>query len=86
MNRNSRFNSPYAKAIPREEVVHMNTQVSKVLGFVWLGLKILVVVIIVFPFIDKLRHKDLFGKAINLVNEYDIGCKPCICQFNGTYN
>ena len=55
-------------------------------SILWTGVKIVLILFVVFPFIDKIRHKDYFSRAINFINEYDIGCKPCICpiMFNRT--
>jgi hypothetical protein len=63
---------------------------DNILSFVsviWTSIKVVLILFIIFPFIDKIRHKDYFSKAVNLINEFDIGCKPCICPsiiFNKT--
>jgi len=64
---------------PVKEKDFTNEQVMSFVNILWFGLKIMLILFVVFPFIDKIRHKDYFSKAINLINDYDIGCKPCIC-------
>jgi hypothetical protein len=54
-------------------------QAANVLNTLWIILKVGIVLLIVFPFLDKLRHKDYITKTLNFINEYDIGCKPCEC-------
>ena len=63
-------------------------QLLTLVSILQMGVKIVIILFVVFPFIDKIRHKDYFSRAINFINEYDIGCKPCICPnvFNTTMN
>jgi hypothetical protein len=49
---------------------------------IWTIIKVILILFIIFPFIDKIRHKDYFSKAVSLINELDIGCRPCICPEN----
>ena len=67
------------KAVKEKEKDYTKDQVMSFVNILWLGLKIILILFVVFPFIDKIRHKDYFSKAINFINDYDIGCKPCIC-------
>lgn len=54
-------------------------QLLSLMNILWTVVKVVLILFVIFPFIDKIRHKDLFSKAVNFINEYDIGCKPCIC-------
>jgi len=67
------------KPVREKEKDFTKEQVMSFVNILWFGLKIMLILFVVFPFIDKIRHKDYFSKAINLINDYDIGCKPCIC-------
>ena len=56
-------------------------------NIIWTSIKVVLILFIIFPFIDKIRHKDYFSRAVNIINEFDIGCKPCVCPeiaFNKT--
>ena len=53
---------------------------EKVFDFInlcWRLVKLVVILVIIFPFIDKIRHKGYITQAVNFFNDYDIGCKPC---------
>ena len=73
------YDEPCHKTGPRE----VNRDV--ILPFVsniWTIIKVVLILFIIFPFIDKIRHKDYFSKAVSLINELDIGCRPCLCPEN----
>jgi hypothetical protein len=55
-------------------------QIMSLVNVLWTVIKIALILFVIFPFIDKIRHKDYFSRAVNFINEYDIGCKPCICS------
>jgi len=53
---------------------------EKVVDFInicWRVVKVVLILVVIFPFIDKIRHKGYINQAVNFFNEYDIGCKPC---------
>jgi hypothetical protein len=64
--------------------VKAKKQINEILKLVWIVVKITVIIILIFPFLDKLRHKNLLTKFTDLVSEYDIGCSPCYCSCNNT--
>jgi hypothetical protein len=73
------------KTIDEEEEEEHNElrgkkQINEILKLVWIVVKITVIIILIFPFLDKLRHKNLLTKFTDLVSEYDIGCSPCYCN------
>ena len=47
------------------------------INFCWRLFKLALILVIIFTFIDKIRHKGYITQAVNFFNEYDIGCKPC---------
>ena len=59
-------------------------QMNELLKLVWIVFKETVIIILIFPFLDKLRHKNLLTKFTDLVSEFDIGCSPCYCNCNNT--
>jgi len=59
-------------------------EMNELFKLVWIVVKITVIIILIFPFLDKLRHKNLLTKFTDLVSEYDIGCSPCYCNCNNT--
>ncbi len=76
--------------VNKEEV---DTQMKNVVHYVWFILKVAVVAIVLMPFLDKVRRHELVGKAIEIVNSTDFGCKsqscycpPCSGQPNNTRN
>ena len=74
------IDEPSPKIGPRES---NKVNSNSILNILWMVIKVVLILFVIFPFIDKIRHKDYFSKAINLFHELDIGCKPCICP---TYN
>ncbi len=67
---------------PRE--IHKDSIISNV-NIIWTTIKIVLILFIFFPFMDKIRHKNYFSKAIDLIIDLDIGCRPCLCP-NNTFN
>ena len=56
-----------------------NYNINSYINIIWTTIKVIIILFVIFPFIDKIRHKDYFTKAVNMINEFDIGCKPCHC-------
>jgi hypothetical protein len=48
--------------------------------YMWTAIKIIIIFILLCPFLDKLRQSEIVNKTIDVVKEYDIGCKPCFCN------
>lgn len=48
--------------------------------YAWMAIKLIVIFILLCPFLDKLRQSEIMNKTINIVKDYDIGCKPCVCN------
>jgi hypothetical protein len=76
---NPDIDEPCHKMGPRE--VNRDSIIPFV-STIWTIVKVVLILFIIFPFIDKIRHKDYFSKAVSLINELDIGCRPCICPEN----
>jgi hypothetical protein len=51
-----------------------------ILRYGWLIFKLLIVLYLLCPFLDKVRQKDYIAKFIDYFNEIDLGCKKCICN------
>ena len=61
------------------------------LNYAWAIAKIALVILILAPFIDKLRQKDFLSKGLEYINQMDIGCPKCECpkliaSINGVQN
>ena len=66
--------------IEEEPKVNNDLSKEKVFDFInlcWRIFKLALILVIIFPFVDKIRHKGYNTQAVNFFNEYDIGCKPC---------
>ena len=66
--------------IEEEPKVTNDLSKEKVVDFInicWRVVKVVLILLVIFPFIDKIRHKGYINQAVNFFNEYDIGCKPC---------
>jgi len=66
--------------IEEEPKVNNDLSKEKVFDFInlcWRIFKLALILVIIFPFIDKIRHKGYINQAVNFFNDYDIGCKPC---------
>ena len=65
--------------IEEEPKVTNDLSKEKVVDFInicWRVVKVVLILVVIFPFIDKIRHKGYINQAVNFFNEYDIGCKP----------
>ncbi len=76
------IDEPSCKMGPRE--VNKDSILSFV-NIIWTTVKVVLILFIIFPFMDKIRHKDYFSKAVDMINDLDIGCRRCICP-NNTMN
>jgi len=66
--------------IEEEPKVNNDLSKEKVFDFInlcWRIFKLALILVIIFPFVDKIRHKGYITQAVNFFNEYDIGCKIC---------
>jgi len=78
------IDEPSPKMGPRDP---NKDNIMSFVNIIWTTIKVILILFIIFPFIDKIRHKDYFSRAVNIINEFDIGCKPCACPeiaFNKT--
>ena len=62
-----------------------------VFNYVWTIAKVALIIVILGPFIDKLRQKEFLSKGLEFINQIDIGCPRCECpklgpQANGGKN
>ncbi len=76
------IDEPCHKMGPRD----MNKDsINSFVSMIWTTIKVVIILFIIFPFMDKIRHKNYFSKAMDLIVDLDIGCGPCICP-NNTFN
>jgi hypothetical protein len=73
------IDEPSTKMGPKES---NKDNITSIVSIIWTSIKVILILFIIFPFVDKIRHRDYFSRAVNMINELDIGCKPCICPEN----
>lgn len=56
-------------------------ELSNYLKILFTMIKVVFVIILLFPFIDKLRQSETMIKIIEYLSHIDIGCKPCNISF-----
>ena len=63
-------------------IIQIDNQVNKIINYIWLILKVAIIFVLLFPFIDKIRQKNYLEKFSGYVNDFDFGCKQCTCPDN----
>jgi hypothetical protein len=54
-------------------------QFSQFIAIIWFAIKCLLMLLVLYPFLQKVWYKSWFTKLFDLFQEYDLGCKPCNC-------
>ena len=61
------------------DITKFNPTFQELLNYLWIIAKLSLIIILVYPFIDKLRQKDYFIKVGQFISDLDFGCKICDC-------
>ena len=81
MERRTRNSKGQFSYIPTSDIYSdlANIEIRSIGYYLWFFAKCVVLFVIIYPFIDKVRQKDFFSNSLTYLSHLDIGCKQCNC-------
>jgi uncharacterized membrane protein YwzB len=76
-NSTGQFTSNESSISRIEHDQDIKKELSSYLKILFTIMKVVLVIILLFPFIDKLRQSEMMAKLFEYLSHIDIGCKPC---------
>lgn len=76
-NSTGQFTSSYPHQTNSSSELDMKKEMSVYVNYLFFVIKVVLLVVLVYPFIDKIRQTELMAKVISYASQIDIGCKPC---------